>query len=299
MSDSRIKSDAAFHTFDPEIAMQVGINAAVVYRNLAFWVRHNEANRKNFHEGRFWTYNSLTAFDEQFPYLTAKQIRTALDKLIEAGLIVKGHFHEDKFKRASWYALGGPTGPNGQMDPPQMADELVPEGSASAPEGKSIRNRSVPDSKPNPPPAKAVERMAEDWEVQPIWDAYPKDKVRDRATCRRQLAVILSEAACDELAAAAQAYSVETAHYTRRTVMFLDNWLRTGRWRHHVQELRQQSVEAEARTLTSEETMVMNAARWIGERSGMCRHVPQRYAALAVERGLITLQQAQSSGVLS
>ncbi len=68
MSRSKLKTDAAFHTFDPEIAVQEGINAAVVYRNLVFWVRYNEANRRNFHEGRYWTYNSLAAFDEQFPY---------------------------------------------------------------------------------------------------------------------------------------------------------------------------------------------------------------------------------------
>ena len=70
MSRSEIKADAAFHTFDPEIAMQVGINAAVVHRNLVFWVRHNEANRRNFHDGRYWTYNSLAAFDEQFPVVS-------------------------------------------------------------------------------------------------------------------------------------------------------------------------------------------------------------------------------------
>ncbi|MFV0294264.1 MAG: hypothetical protein ACK5II_14060 [Paracoccus sp. (in: a-proteobacteria)] len=49
------------------VVMRVGINAAVVYRNLVFWVRHNQTNQRNFHEGRYWTYNSLAAFDEQFP----------------------------------------------------------------------------------------------------------------------------------------------------------------------------------------------------------------------------------------
>lgn len=90
MSGVRVRPDAAFHSFDAEIAMRVSINAAVVYRNLVFWVRHNETNRRNFHEGRYWTYNSTVAFEEQLPYLTDKQIRTALDKLVEAELILRG-----------------------------------------------------------------------------------------------------------------------------------------------------------------------------------------------------------------
>ncbi len=161
MSSSKLKTDAAFHTFDPEIAVQVGINAAVVYRNLVFWVRHNEANGRNFHEGRYWTYNSLAAFDEQFPYLTAKQIRTALEKLVEAGLILKGNFAEDRFKRANWYALGEPICPEGQMEQPGTADDpFAPEGSTSAPEGKCYRNRSEPDSRPTPRIVGGIEKRA-------------------------------------------------------------------------------------------------------------------------------------------
>jgi len=107
MTYSPMKTDAAIHSFEAEIAAQVGINAAVVYRNIVFWVRHNEANRKNFHDGRYWTYNSLSAFDEQFPYLTAKQIRTTIDKLIEAGMVVKGNFAADRFNWANRFALRG------------------------------------------------------------------------------------------------------------------------------------------------------------------------------------------------
>lgn len=135
MGRASVKEDAAFHSFDAGVAMRVGINAAVVYRNLVFWVRHNQTNERNFHEGRYWTYNSLAAFDEQFPYLTAKQIRTALDKLLKAGLILKGNFAEDRFKRANWYALGEPICPEGQMEQPERADD------GSAPEGKCIENR--------------------------------------------------------------------------------------------------------------------------------------------------------------
>ena len=76
------------HSFDPDIAARVGCNAAVIYQNLFYWAEKNAANDKHFYDGRWWTYNSISAFADLFPYLTGKQIRTALDKLEIDGLIV-------------------------------------------------------------------------------------------------------------------------------------------------------------------------------------------------------------------
>lgn len=150
----------------------------------------------------------------------------------------------------------------------------------------------------NHPPSRHTPPEAEEEDLQPIWDAFPSDRRRDRAACRRHLAAALSEASRDELVIAAKAYTEETAEYTRRTVMFFDNWLRVGRWRRYVEAHRQQRAEAEAQAKANEDTMVANAARWIGERSAMCRHVPPRYAAIAIERGLVTREQAQAAGVM-
>jgi hypothetical protein len=58
------------HSFDPKIAERVGVNAAVLYQNIVWWCAKNAANRHNEHDGRFWTYNSVKAWAELFPYLT-------------------------------------------------------------------------------------------------------------------------------------------------------------------------------------------------------------------------------------
>ena len=62
------------HSFDPQITAQVGLNAAVIFQNLFFWIEKNEANGHNFKDGRYWTYNSIAAFAKLFPYFTEKQI---------------------------------------------------------------------------------------------------------------------------------------------------------------------------------------------------------------------------------
>lgn len=95
----------ALHMFDPQIAKEYGVNAAIIFQNLAYWIEHNRANETNFHDGRYWTYNSVRAFSELFPYLTDKQIRGALKKLEEGGMILVGNYNKSAYDRTRWYAL--------------------------------------------------------------------------------------------------------------------------------------------------------------------------------------------------
>lgn len=94
-----------YHMFDVEVAKQVGIVAAVIFQNITFWCLHSKANGTNFYEGRFWTYNSVKAFKEMFPYLSKSQIDTAIKKLLDSGLIVKGNFNKSTYDRTAWYAV--------------------------------------------------------------------------------------------------------------------------------------------------------------------------------------------------
>lgn len=95
----------ALHMFDPQIAKEYGVNAAIIFQNLAYWIEHNRANETNFHDGRYWTYNSVRAFAELFPYLTDKQIRGALEKLEDGGMILVGNYNKSAYDRTRWYAL--------------------------------------------------------------------------------------------------------------------------------------------------------------------------------------------------
>jgi len=92
------------HNFDTEIAMQVGVNAATIYQNFCFWLDKNRANEKHFYEKTYWTYNSVRALSELHPYLTPSQVRTAMDKLIEHELLIKGNFNKKGYDRTLWYS---------------------------------------------------------------------------------------------------------------------------------------------------------------------------------------------------
>ena len=95
----------AEHSFDIELAREFGVNAAILFNNICFWINKNRANGKNFFDGDYWTYNSKRAFAELFPYMSERQVGSALQKLVEARMIKTGNYNEDKRDKTTWYAL--------------------------------------------------------------------------------------------------------------------------------------------------------------------------------------------------
>ena len=93
------------HSFSTAVAEEVGLLPAVLLHNIYYWVEHNEKNNINFYDGYYWTYNSAKAFQEQFTYASVMQIRSALDKLKEAGYILTANYNKAPFDRTLWYTV--------------------------------------------------------------------------------------------------------------------------------------------------------------------------------------------------
>lgn len=93
------------HSFNVEIAKRYGIHAAVILKSIYFWITKNIANEKNYFDGNYWTYNSKKALSNLFPYMTARQIDYAMQKLINDGLIITGNYNKSKYDRTLWYAI--------------------------------------------------------------------------------------------------------------------------------------------------------------------------------------------------
>ena len=93
------------HSFDTDVAQQIGVNCAIILRHLYFWIEKNIANESNFYDGRYWTYSSVKALEDIFPYLTGKQIRSSLKKLVDDGIVVTGNYNRSAYDRTMWYAI--------------------------------------------------------------------------------------------------------------------------------------------------------------------------------------------------
>ncbi len=140
------------HQFNPDIAKLVGVNAAVIYQNIVWWTEKNAANERHFYEGRYWTYNSVKAFDDLFPYLTRNQIRSALLRLEEEGLIVCGNFNQSAYDRTKWYS------PNSQLHLGKNTN------------GFGTDHKPIPDSKPVDKPIVII--GLPDWLPIDAWEGW-------------------------------------------------------------------------------------------------------------------------------
>lgn len=92
-------------SYSIDVAIEYGLNEAIIIQLFQFWILKNKANNNNFFNGRYWTYNSLNAWQEILPHFTQMQIRHAIDNLVQKGVLIKGNFNKNKFDRTCWYAF--------------------------------------------------------------------------------------------------------------------------------------------------------------------------------------------------
>lgn len=93
------------HTFDIELATEFGIEEALLIHHFQHWIRFNRTLKKNFIDGKTWSYQKREDIAAHFPYLTKKSVRLTTEKLVARGVLVCKNFSEDKFKKTLWYAF--------------------------------------------------------------------------------------------------------------------------------------------------------------------------------------------------
>ena len=144
------------HYFHPNVAAEYGITEAVIINHFQYWIKINKRKGINENDGRTWTYTTIKELSEWFDYLTEKQVRTAIEKLVEKGVLVKGNYNVTKYDRTSWYAFTLESfwiRPEGDFHFPRRANR-------EAWEGEPIPNDSTNDKTDNsfvespPPPPK-------------------------------------------------------------------------------------------------------------------------------------------------
>ena len=122
-----------FH-FDGAVAEMYGVDGAVFISRLQFWIEKNAANDRHYHEGRYWTYNSLRAMEKLFPFWSRRQIERIVKNLKDKGVLLTANYARDSHDRTLFYALdesklpispfGGDLSPNGEMINEQLKTQI-------------------------------------------------------------------------------------------------------------------------------------------------------------------------------
>ena len=139
------------YSFNGEIAQIYGVDEAVFIHNLYWWIAKNEANGRHYYDGRNWTYNSMRALSELFPFWTEKQIRRIIQKLQENGALHIGNYNQTPYDRTQWYALDESVlsiYQNGHFHLPKWSNDIRPNGQMTS----AQMGGPIPDSKPDNKP---------------------------------------------------------------------------------------------------------------------------------------------------
>lgn len=93
------------HLFDIEIAKKYGLEVSIFLKCISLWLNYNYGNDMNFHEGRYWTYNTQDALTHHFPYWSRDQIKRIIKKSIDLKLLIKNKFNKHNYDQTSWFSL--------------------------------------------------------------------------------------------------------------------------------------------------------------------------------------------------
>ena len=94
------------HSFDTGIAKALGFTAAVIYNHILYWLRYNACKSDaQMIDGKYWMYEKQQQIADFLEYLTIDDVKKAMVKLLNAGLIIKGNFNSNPFDKTAWYTI--------------------------------------------------------------------------------------------------------------------------------------------------------------------------------------------------
>lgn len=92
------------YSFNKQIAIEHGVNAATFLNNLAFWINQNNKNNVNNRDGFTYSYQTQSKLSDVLPF-SIDQIKRLVKKLKDAGIIRVEQFNKSRYDRTNWYTI--------------------------------------------------------------------------------------------------------------------------------------------------------------------------------------------------
>lgn len=126
----------------PGLASKIGLYEAIILQQIHYWL----VDSKHVHDGEYWIYNSIREWEEQFPFICEKTIRTAFKSLEKQGLIRTGNYNETAYDKTKWYTINYDQVPEVDM-PRQPVTESK---GTDLPDASGKISKSIRQSLPHP-----------------------------------------------------------------------------------------------------------------------------------------------------
>lgn len=103
--DFKLLKDSTTLLIQPELAMIIGLNEAVILQQIHYWVENAKAEQRNFYDGRYWVYNTYKKWQEQFPFIKVDTVRKTILKLEKINLLITGNYNKFGYDKTKWYTV--------------------------------------------------------------------------------------------------------------------------------------------------------------------------------------------------
>jgi hypothetical protein len=90
---------------DPDLAVKIGLNEAIILQQIHYWIKINESKNRNNHDGYFWAYNTYSQWHKQFPFWSERTIQRIILSLEKNGLITSANYNKLKIDKTKWYRI--------------------------------------------------------------------------------------------------------------------------------------------------------------------------------------------------
>ena len=102
---SKILFDSRPLTLSIELAVVLGLNEAIVIQQIHYWLESARKAKRNKRNGRTWTYNTYSQWQEQFPFWSKATIKRIFTSLENKGIVLSGNFNKNPYNKTKWYSL--------------------------------------------------------------------------------------------------------------------------------------------------------------------------------------------------
>ena len=91
---------------NPIAAEVLGVNESIIVQQIHYWLNINEKAKINFHEGRYWTYNTYENWQKtNFRFLSVSTLKRIFKKLVTKGILITDNFNKAKYDRTLWVTI--------------------------------------------------------------------------------------------------------------------------------------------------------------------------------------------------
>jgi hypothetical protein len=156
MPQSNLLLDEPTFCVQPTLAAKFGFEESILLQQIAYWMPRSH---HTIH-GVKWVKKTVKEWHEEMPFLSIKQVRKCLDKLVSSKVVVASRLSKDATDHTLYYTIdryqfeeitgqqpqlpfaqtGKSNCPNGQNVLPKQADEVPERANRNAPQGKTIYN---------------------------------------------------------------------------------------------------------------------------------------------------------------